>query len=875
MRLFRALLHCYPPRFQRAHGNEFLQFVRLELARGIPPMALARDAATGAIREWIDAARLPHGEPMRNLLRDLRHSARLLVKSPGFTLAAVLTLALGIGANTAIFTLADATLLRPIPVVNPHELVVWSWTSSYPDYVEYAKRTDVFQGVMGTGGVSRISVTVGNTTELARAGFITSNAFEVLGVRAAHGRTLLPSDEVANGPIVMVITHDFWRARFGEDPAIVGRSLRINGRPATIVGVTEPGFRGTTLAENAAIYLPTSTVSQVSTGGFFSRVDPLTAKGMVWIRVIGRLRADVDADRAAQVMDTMYGALHGPPAAGEARESLRLQPLPVRALGENAADLRAFVIVLVGVVGVTLLVGCANLANLLLAKAAARRRETGVRLALGATRGRVLQQAMSESLLLAALGGCAALAVAKGALGLLGTYQLPGGIPIVGMRLDIDGRALAATSALAILTGLVFGALPAWRASRTDVLASLREQSRASTARSRTRSTLLAVQIALSVVLLAGCGLFARALMAALDTRPGFDARGTVTASVSLGLARYDVNRAGGFYNAALAQVRALPDVTSAAWTNLIPTRGLFRGVAEVDGYRPARGETLTVNGSHVGPGFFATLGTKLLEGREFTAADGPGSPRVAIINDTMARKYWPGGRALGGRVKMFDEWLTVVGISETVVVTELREQPRAQVYFPFDQWLTGRMGIALDPAHLVIRTNAPLDRLMPLVRERLRSVDGNVPVYDIAPFESRVAALVMPQRMGVILFTLFSGLALTLAIVGIYSVSSYVTALRTREIGLRMALGASVGMVRRMVIAECARPILAGIVAGVALALYASRLVEGFLFGVNRHDPATFATVPLLLAGVALVATYLPARRASRIHPVDALRTE
>ena len=875
MTLFDALLRCYPPSFRRAHGVEFRQFVRMELARGVPRATLVRDAAGGALREWIDVLKLPPGEPMRNLVRDLRHAARLLLKSPGFTLAAVLTLALGIGANTAMFTLADATLLRPVHVAKPHELVVWSWTSSYPDYQEYAKRTDVFQGVLGIGGLARVSVRSGDSLELVRATFVTGNAFDVLGVRAVLGRTLRPSDEVANGPIVVVLSHDYWQTRHGGDPGVVGRSVHLNGRPATVVGVIEKGFRGLTLVENAAMFVPTASIASVSTGGFWSRFDPLTARNMVWIRVIGRMRPDVTVEQASSTMGALYEQLNGPPRAGRTREPLRLKTVPVRALGENADDVRAFVTLLVGVATLTLLVGCANLANLLLAKSTVRRRETGVRLALGATRGRVLQQALAETLLLSVTGGIGGLAVARGTLALLSSYQLPGGIPILGMHLDVDGRALLATTALSLLTGLIFGALPAWRASRTDVLSSLREQSRGVMSRSHARSVLLGVQVALSVVLLAGSGLFARALMAALDTPPGFDARGVVTASVNLGLARYEPGRASQFYGEALDRVKALPGVTSAAWADLVPTRGLFRGVVEIDGYTPAAGEDVTVNGSHVGPDFFATMGTRVLSGREFSATDVAAAPRVAIVNDAMARAYWPGRSALGGRVKMFDEWLTVVGVVETTVTVALREAPRPQVYLPFDQWLQAGMGIALDAAHLVIRTSAPVEPLMPLVRDRIRSVDPNVPLFDISAFEARVATLVMPQRLGVLLFTLYSALALTLATVGIYGVASYVAALRTREIGLRIALGASGSAVRRLILREGARPVVAGITIGLALALYASRLVEAFLHGVNRFDPLTFTTVPLLLAAIALGATYIPARRASRIAPVDALRQD
>ena len=873
MNLFRALLWCYPPRFRRAHGDEFLQFVRLELARGIAPGTLACDAAAGLIREWLDFARLPPGEPMRNLIRDLRYAARLLARTPGFTVAAAITLALGIGANTAIFTLADATLLRPVHVRAPHELVVWSWTSSYPHYQEYAKRTDIFQGLAGVSGASRVNVTTEGIAEIASAIFVTGNAFDVLGVSVLHGRPLQPADDVFNGPLVAVLGHDYWKTRFGADPGVVGRTVRVNTRPATIVGVAEPGFRGTNVAANPSLYFPTGVSNQLSTG-FFARVNAMTTPGFVWLRLVGRLQPGMTPTQAAVAMDAIYDRVQ-PPAAGAERERLTLEPLSMRALGRSAADLRTFVLLLCVVVALTLLVGCSNLANLLLARATARRRDTGVRLALGATRGRVLQHALAESLLLTALGGIGALAVANGMLVLLATYELPGGLPIGLIALDIDRRALAATGALSLATGVLFGAAPAWRASRTDVVRSLREQARVTTSRSLARNTLLAIQVALSVVLLCGSGLFARALLAALETSPGFNPRGVVTASVNLSLAGYDAGEAPAFFRTALERVKGLPDVEAAAWTNMLPSRGLFRGAAEIEGYVAAPGERLVLYGAHVGPEYFHSVGTAIRHGRAFAETDDAAAPRVGVINEVTAAKYWPGQDPLGRRFRMFDEWITVVGIAEPTVITDLSEDRFPQVYFPFDQWMTGRMGIALDAAHMVVRTSAPLDRVMPLVRDRLRSVDAEVPLYDLGSFETRVASLVMPQRMGAALFTLFGTLTLALAVVGIYGVAAYVAAMRTREIGVRMALGATASSVRRMIVAEGARPIVVGIVGGLVVALATSRVVESFLYGISRFDPLTFVTVPVALALIALAATYLPARRASRIAPVDALRQD
>lgn len=807
---------------------------------------------------------------MRNILRDLAFAARLLAKSLTFALAAIVTLALGIGANTAMFTLADATLLRPLPFHQPEQLVVWSWSSSWPHYQEYAKRTDIFQGVVASGGTMRLNLAVDGSSELVQGALLSGNAFEVLGVRASVGRTLLPSDDVGGAPIVAVLNHGFWRTRFGADPAVVGRTMRINGRPMSIVGVAEPEFRGTSLAMNPALYIPTAVSGPLSTG-FFSKVDRLSHSGFVWLTLIGRLRPEMTAAEASAAMDTLYAQLQ-PPAPGTAREErLQLEPLETRALGSGATDVRTFVTLLLGVVALTLLIGCANLANLLLAKSATRRREVGVRLALGATRGRVVQQMLAESLLLAIFGGAAGVLVAVIALRALTTFELPGGLRLSSIPLDISGAALAVTFGLSLLTGLLFGGAPAWRASRTDVLASLRDESRGSTSRGGMRNLLLGAQVAMSLLLLTGAGLFARSLVTALDARLGFDPSAVATASLNLGLARYEPAQATSFYETALERIRSLPQVTHASWTNLVPTRGAFMWNTEIE----STGKSLTVYSTHVGSDYFGTVGTRVIAGRSFSPDDTAGAPPVGIVNETMARKYFAGRDPVGGRIRIFDTSVTIVGVAENTIVRELREDPAAQLYLAFDQWLEGPRGIATDTAHLLVKGGGDPEALLPLVREQLRALDPELPLYDVVTFEERVAALTMPQRMGVTLFTLFSVIALALATVGIYGVATYVAAQRAREIGIRIALGATDGAVRRLVLLQGMWPIAGGILVGLAVALYASRAAQAFLLDVSPTDPMTLGTVTALLSVIALVASYLPARRATRTDPASALRED
>jgi predicted permease len=527
-----------------------------------------------------------------------------------------------------------------------------------------------------------------------------------------------------------------------------------------------------------------------------------------------------------------------------------------------------------GVVALTLLIGCANLANLLLARAAARRREVGVRLALGAGRGRVVQQMLVESVVLSVLGGALGLYLAGAGMSVLSSFELPGGLAISNLRLAVNGTALAATAALALLTGLLFGAAPAWSASREGLMASLRDDVRAGSSRSRLRGGLVAAQVALSLVLLTGSGLFLRSLLHALDRPLGFKVDGVATASVDVGLARYEKSRAQEFFRQAIDQISALPGVTAAAWTTIVPTSGLMMGDVDIDGYEKGPNEDLTFYMAQTTSAYFRAAGTRVVAGRGFEPTDGPAAPRVVIVNQIAAEKYWPGRSPLGGRLRTSDKdpWYTVVGVVENSKVRQLDEEPSPLAYFAFEQPLSG-FGSSIDVAHVFARTTGNVDALLPLIRERIQALGPEVPVYAVQPFSEHVRDLVMPQRMGVMLFGLCSLLALSLATIGIYGVASYVATLRRREIGIRMALGADGRAIGRLVLRQGLAPVVAGIFTGLLLALWAGRLASGFLYEVLSSDPITFTAVASLLGVVALAASYIPARRAARIDPVSALR--
>jgi predicted permease len=891
MRLYILLLYLFPPSFRRAHGREILQVSRAALSRGdLTRGRLIFDLVQCSAREWISLrpalVRRPRGSVMQDAVRDVRYAARLLVKQPGFTLAAVLTLALGIGANTAMFSLADATLLRPVNVAQPDRLVSWTWTSAYPDYLAYTTRDDVFQGTMAWSGGARLSVAMDERTELTSTMFVSGNAFHVLGVGAAAGRVLLPADDVRNGPIVAMLSHDYWRSRFGADPSVIGRVLRINEQPVTIVGVVQRGFRGITLGTTPGIYVPL-TASAPIRGGFFNEPGLFDTRNFVWLNVIGRLRADVTREQASAAIDAFYRQLN-PPSPGAAIERLTLAPMKTRALGGDSPEtIERFVLLLVGVVALTLLIGCANLAHLLIARSAARRHEVGLRLAIGATPGRVMRQMLIESALLTTLGGTAGLAVAGVTLQLLAAYQLPGGIDIETLGLSLNRWALIATAVLAFLTGLLCGAVPAWQGSRTDPIATLRGSpmpglkpgpaghTRSLVGSFGMRGVLVGAQIAISLVLLAGSGLFLRGLVRALDLPTGLNPSGVVAVSVNPGLVRYDEPQARAYFADALERVRSLPEVTAAAWTTIIPSNGSMAMQTEISGRQNDDGRAPEFYASQVGPEYFAAAGTRFLSGRSFSSNDNQMAPPVAIISRTAAETFWPGRDPIGAQLRPGSgEWRTIVGVVEDVTLRQLGETPVPFVYYSFEQPLGG-LARGTGPAHLFVRTEGDVTALLGSLAAHIRPIDPRVPLYDVVPFSEHVRELVMPQRMGAMLLTLFSALALSLAAIGIYGIAAHAAALRTREIGIRLALGAERGDIRRMVFSHAFVPVLWGIPVGIALAVWAAQFARVFLYDVSPRDPWTLGAVAALLAALALAATWLPARRAARLDPVAALREQ
>ena len=869
LRVYAIALRAYPSDLRRSHTAEMLQCARAAVAaRGITAFPrLFADLAVSIPREWI---LLTKGVPMHGILRDFAYALRLLRRSPGFSAAAVVTLALGIGANAAIFSLADSTLLRPLKVSRPSELYVPRFSSSYPDFLDYQQRRDVFAGVAGSNG-GRVNAVVDGRGEFVAAGLVSGNYFDVLGVPPAAGRLFRAEDDDRNGPGVAVLTERWWRTRFGADPAMIGRTIQINNVPVTVVGVATRGFHGTSVSEPYHLFLPMTQAPRVQTG-FFARPSMLTNRNMTWVGLIARLQPGVTPAAAASVMDGLYRQAH-PPGPRTRPEPITLTPLGQRSLGSGVDSVQRFVILLAAVVGVTLLIGCANVANLLLARAAARRRELGVRLAIGASRARIFRQLVVESLVLAAAGGAASVLVASLGLRLLARFQLPGGIEIDALGLAVSGPVLGFTMLVACGTGLLFGIAPAWRAARADAIRSLRDESRASTARSGLRSTLVAAQVALSLVLLAGTGLFLRSLAATLQAPLGFRVEHVATASVNLGAARYTPARAREFYDEALARATRLPGVTAAAWTSLVPTLGSRSMSATFEGYQPAPQEDPHVYNTAVTPAYFEASGTRLLRGRPFTPADTSTSPLVGIVNETAARTYFAGREAVGGRLKVDEaHWIEIVGVAEDTTLRDIGDTPEPFLYSPLTQ---DPFGDQVNTLHLLVRTDGDEEALLGPLSAALRAIDTSAPVYDVSTFAWRVRRLVMPQRMGTALFGAFAALALVLSALGIYAVSSYVTRLQTREIGIRIALGADRERIRHLVVRQGTAPVAAGVAAGLAASAMGGQFAAAFLRGVTPRDPLTYAGVTLLLVLVAAAAIWIPARRAAAVDPIRALRQD
>lgn len=810
------------------------------------------------------------------MLQDLRFALRRLRMAPGFTALAALMLALGIGATTTVFTLINTVFLRPPEGVRAPERLIAVYTSdysgprfgstSYPDLVDFRAGTADLLDLAGHM-LQPMSAAAGGASFRAAGEVVTGNYFAVLGLEPAAGRLLAGDDD----PLSVVISHGLWASRFGSAPDVAGRALRLSGRTFTVAGVAPPGFTGSTRGIGVDLWVPFGAIRELEPGR-----DLEGRRGARGLSLIGRLRPDVDVADAAARLEVVARRLHA--EHGDIWSDVTSSPRVVTALPEREARIfpsirgavRGFLAVLMGIAGLVLVICCANLANLLLARGSARRREMAVRLALGGGRARLVRQLLIEGLALALLGGALGVLLAAWAADLLGRLRPPVPVPVA-LDFRVDARillfALAATVGVTLLSALA----PALRATRLEAGEGLRGEAGTSHPGGRgfgVGDALVVAQVAVSLVVLAVAGLFLGSLREATRIDPGFATSGVALMRTELGVQGYDEARGRAFYGELLRGVRALPGVEAASIAQLVPLgfdrqrRGL-----EVAGYQPAPGEEMEFGVNAVGADYFRTLGIPIQRGRAFEERDRAGAAPVAIVNEAFARRFWPEAEALGRRIVIGEVAYEIVGVARDGKYVSLGEDPQPYYYLPWAQ--------AYEPDMVVqVRTAGDPRAILPALGALARALDPDLPI-ETTTIDRHLGLALLPQRLGAIVLGAFGAIGAALAALGLYGLMTYVVTRRTPEIGIRMALGATAADVRRLVVSRGMALTGAGLLLGLSGALLAGRLAAEFLFGIRPGDPATLATVAASFTLVALLATWLPAARAARLEPVRALREE
>jgi predicted permease len=845
---------------------------------------------------------------VEGIWRDIRYAARTLRKSPAFATTAVLTLALGIGANTALFTIVDQVLLRLLPVNNPHELVsvvsrgsyygdTWGDGSelSYPMYEELSDRNRAFAGMFARFS-SEVQTRVQSRAERVLAEYVTGSYFTILGVNAALGRTILPSDDGTSAPDVAVLSHRYWRTVLGADPNVIGRTIIANNQTLTIVGVAQEGFDGTSLGVASHVFVPIRLVSALTHLGATRGRPVLDDPRIRWAIAFGRLRPGITLEQAETQLQAVYAARiasevqeEGFVRASDAEKTRYLQStLVVRPAGDGRSSLRQQLTrplwILTAIVGVVLLIACANLANLLLARATTRQREFALRLALGASRHRLARQVLIESVLLAAAGGLLGLVIAMWGAGALLAYAPNPGITLT-VSTTPDGRILAFTTIIAVLTGLAFGLAPSLWSTRPDVAPTLKNEGGtiAGGGYGRLRRGFMVTQVALSVLLLVGAGLFVRSLSNLMHTNLGIDTAHTLSFRIDPDTNGYAGERGKTFMKQLREQLASSPGISNAAFaTQQLLTGSAWSNFITIEGQPFDADRRWWSYNNAVSPGFFTTMGIPILQGRDFADRDQRISPqgdaafvpRVAIANRTFVDRYLAGKPAIGTRVGFGRDPSTptpieLVGVVADAKYTSVRDEIQPQLYFPF---LEGpRVGVAT----MYVRATQDTASTLLTLEQVVRQLDPAMPIYDVQTLEDQVARSLSTDRLIANLTAVFGALATLLAAIGLYGVLAYVVTRRTREIGIRIALGAPTRSISWMVLRE----VLVMIGLGVALALPAiwalTRFVKSQLYGVTPMDPMAMSGAMALLAVVAMIAGVLPARRAARVDPVIALRAE
>lgn len=835
---------------------------------------------------------------MDTLWQDLRYAIRTLIKNPGFSVIAVLTLALGLGANTAIFSLTDQILLRLLPVENPQELVVLrspgpksgrTWADgdsaaslSYPIYKILRERNNVFSGLLARFPVS-LSVSGEGQTERAEGELVSGNYFDVLGVRPALGRLFTDEDDrVPGAGTVVVLSHGYWTRHFGADSGILNKTLTINGVPMTVVGVSRAGFSGVQVGQLPDIFIPITMKAQMTPNW-----DGLNDHRDYWLAIMGRLNPGLTAADAEEAFAPIYRQILEEELAFAGRLTPETQQrfLERKMLFDPGSrgrpilqrDVKQPLLVLMGMVGLVLLIVCANVANLLLARGAARQREIAIRMAVGAGRGRLVRQFLVESLVLSLIGGLVGMLVAWWAIsGLIS--GIPDSVGAIGLSSQLDLRLFGFNIFLSIMTGILFGIAPAMRATRLNLESTLREQGSSvsgSRAQVHFRKWLVASQIVLTTVLLVGAGLFARSLSNLQRLDLGMRIENLVTFSIQPSINGYSPQRTVALFDALHQKLASQPGVESVSEAVIsVFTDSNSSANITVEGYDAQENEQMNIGQNWIGPGYFSTLGVPLVKGREFTISDTANSPKVALVNEAMVRRYFSNREPIGakfafGSSNQVRPNIEIVGVVKDSKHASVRDDVVPYAYIPYSQMRD------LGNATFYIKTRQDVAAMAGAIRSETQQLDANLPIYNLKTLEQQVDESLFADKFLTFLSMCFALLAALLASVGLYGVMAYTVTRRTREIGIRMALGATRGNVSWLILREVVVLAVIGLVVGLPGAYGLARLTESLLFGVKAGDPIVFTVAGALLIVSTLLGGYLPARKAAGIDPLVALRYE